>query len=307
MNENTLSIGVDVGGSHIACAVVNIESGELLPETLSRQEVDNRAEANVIFDAWANALNATMAHIKSSHPAGIGFAMPGPFDYRNGISKMEQKFSGLFGKSVEHQMRPLLDTNSPLPMRFLNDATCFAVGEAWLGRGMGMAKVVAVTLGTGFGSAFIDAGVPVVERHDVPAEGCLWHLPYRNGVVDDYFTTRWFIRQFKAISGREVSGAKSVADQARRGDAAALGVFEHYGRSLGEFLAPWLKKFAADMVVFGGNISGAYDLFGPSLQDRFEVLYPDVAIKISLLGENAAMIGAARLFEDSFWQQVRER
>ncbi len=304
MNEKTLSVGVDVGGSHVACGVVNIESGVLLPETLTRLEVDNRGESSGIFGAWANALERTMAHIDGSRLAGIGFAMPGPFDYRNGISWMEQKFSDLFGKSVEREMRPLLDTNSPLPLRFLNDATSFAVGEAWLGRGEGMAKVVAVTLGTGFGSAFIDAGVPVVERDDVPGEGCLWHLPYRNGVVDDYFTTRWFVRQFKAISGCDVSGAKRVANLARRGDAIALGVFENYGKDLGEFLAPWLKKFSADVVVLGGNISGAYDLFGPTLRSSLELLYPNVAIEVSFLGEKAAIIGAARLFDDSFWKQV---
>jgi glucokinase len=189
-------------------------------------------------------------------------------------------------------------------VRFLNDATCFAVGEAWLGCGRSARKVVAVTLGTGLGSAFIDAHVPVVERDDVPDEGCLWHLPYRDGIADDYFTTRWFVRSYKAVCGRGISGAKSVADQARSGDASALGVFEHYGRSLGEFLAPWLNRFTADVVVFGGNISGAFDLFSPSLQNSLKLVYPDTAVEVSVLGENAAIIGAARLLDDSFWKQV---
>jgi len=304
MSAKTFSIGVDVGGSHIACAVVNAGCGELLSETLTRVEIDNRDGANAIFGAWAKALNRTITYVDSARLAGIGFAMPGPFNYRNGISKMERKFPDLFGKSIVHEIRPLLDTDSPLPMRFLNDAASFAVGEAWQGRGRRAGRVIAITLGTGFGSAFIDAGVPVVERDDVPAEGCLWHLPYRDGIVDDYFTTRWFVRRFKAISGSEISGAKSVADRARRGDATALGVFESYGRGLGEFLAPWLKRFSADVVVFGGNISGAFDLFVPSLQDSLGRVCPDVAIEVSQLGENAAMIGAARLFDDDFWKQL---
>ena len=165
-------------------------------------------------------------------------------------------------------------------------------------------KVIAVTLGTGFGSAFIDAGVPVVERDDVPGEGCLWYLPYRDGVADDYFTTRWFVRQFEAVSGRQVSGAKEVAGQARGGNTAAHGVFELYGRCMGEFLAPWLQKFAADVVVLGGNISAAHDLFGPALQDSLGGACPDAGVEVSLLGENAAMTGAARLLDDLFWEQV---
>jgi glucokinase len=304
MDEKTLSIGVDVGGSHIACAVVNIECGELLPNTLTRVDVDSMGRADKILSAWAKALNETMTHIDSSCLAGIGFAMPGPFDYRNGISKMEQKFPALFGKTIVHELLPLLEADTPLSLRFLNDATSFAVGEAWLGCGLGARRVVAVTLGTGFGSAFIDAGVPVVKRDDVPGEGCLWHLPYRDGIADDYFTTRWFTDHFKAVSGRQTSGAKSVADQARSGDSSALGMFEYFGESLGEFLAPWLKKFTADVIVLGGNISGAYDLFSPALKKSLESVYPDAAVEVSLLGENAAMMGAARLLDDSFWKQA---
>ena len=177
MNEKTLSIGVDVGGSHIACAAVSLQRGELLPDTLSRVDVDSMAGAEEIFGAWAQALNATLAQIDAAQLAGIGFAMPGPFDYRNGISRMEHKFPQLFDKVIADELNPLLDSGA-LPMRFLNDATSFAVGEAWLGRGKDARKLVVATLGTGFGSAFIDDGVPVVERDDVPEEGCLWYLPY---------------------------------------------------------------------------------------------------------------------------------
>ncbi|MCW8926809.1 MAG: ROK family protein [Xanthomonadales bacterium] len=304
MTEKIYSIGVDVGGSHVACAAVDIEHGELLADTLTRVDVDSMGDAGGILSAWAQALNATIAHIDVSRLAGIGFAMPGPFDYRNGISKMEHKFPDLFDKSIADELQPLLETTGPLQMRFLNDATSFAVGEAWLGKGRGARKVVAVTLGTGFGSAFIDTGVPIVERDDVPPEGCLWHLPYRNGTADDYFTTRWFMRRYEAVSGHRIRGALDVAERARSGDSAADDTFRHYGQCLGEFLAPWLQKFGADLVVLGGNICGAFDLFGPALQSRLAAAGAGTGVEVSSLGENAAMIGAARLLDDPFWKQV---
>lgn len=304
MNKKNLSIGVDVGGSHIACAAVSLERGELLPGTLTRVDVDSMADANVIFGAWAQALNATMKNIDTKQLAGIGFAMPGPFDYRNGVSKMEHKFPALFEKNIADELQPLLNIDGPVVMRFLNDATSFAVGEAWLGSGQGAKRVVAVTLGTGFGSAFVDNGVPVVEREDVPGEGCLWYLPYADGIADEYFTTRWFSSQFEELSGQQVSGAKQVAERARAGDATAQAVFERYGKGMGEFLGPWLDRFTADIVVMGGNISGAHDLFGAALQSSLQPVYPNVKIEVSRLGENAAMIGAARLLDDHFWSQV---
>jgi len=300
MTGKLLSIGVDVGGSHIACAAVSLARGALLPDTLSRVDVDNMGSGGEILDAWAQALNASLAHIDATQLAGVGFAMPGPFDYRNGVSQMEHKFPALFGKTIADELQPLLKTGSRSPMRFLNDATSFAVGEAWLGRGKGVRKVVVATLGTGFGSAFIDDGVPVVARDDVPDEGCLWHLPYTDGIADEYFSTRWFVKHYAEVSGREVKGAKEVADQARSGDLVAQSVFEHYGRSLGKFFGPWLQKFAADVVVLGGNIAGAHDLFGPALDESCR----DFRFEVSLLGENASMIGAARLLDDEFWAQV---
>ncbi len=299
MSDKTLSIGVDVGGSHVACAAVSLQRGELLPDTLSRVDVDSMGPSADIFGAWAQALNVTLARIDATKLAGIGFAMPGPFDYRNGISKMEHKFPELFDKTIADELNPLLESE-PLPMRFLNDATSFAVGEAWLGRGKNARKLVVATLGTGFGSAFIDDGVPVVERDDVPEEGCLWYLPYADGIADEYFTTRWFVKHYGEVSGREVSGAKEVAEAARAGETTAQGVFDQYGRGMGEFLGPWLAKFEADTVVLGGNIAGAHDLFGPAL----ETACPGVRFKVSSLGENAAMIGAARLLDDTFWAQV---
>jgi len=302
MTEKNISIGVDIGGSHIACAAVDLVHGELLEHTHSRTAVDSMADAASIFGAWAEALASTMDRIETDQLAGIGFAMPGPFDYRNGISRMEHKFPSLFGLTIADELVSLLGTS--IPMRFLNDATSFAAGEAWLGQGKDARKVLAVTLGTGFGSAFIDDGIPVVERDDVPGEGCLWYLPYRDGVADDYFTTRWFARHFESVSGRQVSGAKEVADEARNGYVTAQDVFEFYGSCMGEFLSPWLQKFAADVIILGGNISGAYDLFGPTLRGSLEAACPDTRIEVSLLGENAAMIGASRLLDELFWEQV---
>ena len=111
----------------------------------------------------------------------------------------------------------------------------------WCAKQMGVPirKLVVATLGTGFGSAFIDDGVPVVERDDVPEEGCLWYLPYADGIADEYFTTRWFVKHYGGISGREVSGAKEVAEAARAGDTTAQGVFDQYGRPAG---SPFLQS-----------------------------------------------------------------
>ncbi len=79
-------------------------------------------------------------------------------------------------------------------------------------------------------------------------------------------------------------------------------LFADFGRGLGSFLAPILKTFEADCLVIGGNISGAYPLFGDVLNKTLGLLDMKVYITISELMESAAMVGSARLLDENFWK-----
>ena len=48
-------------------------------------------------------------------------------------------------------------------IRFMNDASSFAVGEAWAGSAAGFNRSLSITFGTGFGSAFISNRIPIVD------------------------------------------------------------------------------------------------------------------------------------------------
>ncbi len=50
------SVGVDIGGSHITSALVDLKSGTILRETLTEMPVDNKAEADIIIRQWAKAI-----------------------------------------------------------------------------------------------------------------------------------------------------------------------------------------------------------------------------------------------------------
>lgn len=303
MTQKKLSIGVDIGGTHITCAAVEMPEGRLLEKTLSRESYDHHATAEVILRAWAAALNPTIAKTDEKRLSGIGFAIPGPFDYRNGVSKMQHKFPNLYNIHIPSALNPLLATERDLPMRFLNDATSFAIGEAWIGKGRGFQKVVVITLGTGFGSAFIENGVPVVERADVPKEGCLWHLPYRDGIADNYFSTGWFVREYQKTSGQTVSGVKELMDKAGSDDTVK-GLFAQFGRNLAECLAAPLQTFGAEILIIGGNISHALPLFGGFFQEDLKKAGASTAVAASRLQEHAALAGSARLLDDGFWEKV---
>ncbi len=304
--QHPLSIGADIGGTHITCAAVKIQEGELLTETIFRVPYSHEAPAEAILQSWAKALNKTLSKIDESQLAGIGFAIPGPFDYRNGVSKMEHKFKNLYGLHIPTALNPLLTTKKVLPMRFLNDATSFAVGEAWTGEGLGFHNVVVITLGTGFGSAFTEDGVPVVSGDQVPKEGCLWHLPFKDGIADDYFSTRWFIGEYQKQTGTTLPGVKELIEKTNT-DAVARNLFLQFGQNLADCLTIPLQQFGAEVLILGGNIARALPLFGGTFRKGLENADVAAKVMVSRHSEHAALIGSARLLDDAFWGKVSAR
>lgn len=301
------AIGTDIGGSHISCVAIDLEKKVIVKESLSGLAVDNQAGAGEIFDAWAAALKKSIAAIDSNQLAGIGFAMPGPFNYAKGIAMFTNevaKFQSLYGLNVSERLKQLLNLGVDYDLRYMNDATAFAIGEAWIGKAAGFKRSVAITLGTGFGSAFLDGGIPVVERHDVPKMGCVWHLPFNGGIADDSFSTRWFVSQYNKKSGAKVDGVKEIADKVAT-DSLAKGVFVEFGNNLGTFLCPLLNKFGAETLVIGGNVAGAYHLFGNALETALKGQKGGIPVYISALKEDAALVGSARLFDEQFWASVK--
>lgn len=297
------SIGVDIGGSHITSAAIHMQEGLLLEGTLARAEYHHEAPAEEIFHSWAKALNQTLAHISPDQLAGIGFAIPGPFDYARGISEMKHKFPKLFGRHIPTGLMPLLNTSRPLQMRFLNDASAFAVGEAWLGEGKTFQRVVAITLGTGFGSAFTRDGAPVVSGPTVPPEGCLWHLPFKDSIADDYFSTKWFVKKHAALSGETISGVRDLIERADQ-DPLVKELFATFGHNLAECLSNPLRQFQAEVLIIGGNISHALPFFRIALEEGLIQQDVQVSVRRSSLMEQAALLGSARLLDDAFWQKV---
>jgi len=305
MKQN-LAIGVDIGGSHISCAAVDLESFTILNETRTDRAVDNRAEASKIIGVWVGALSDVINKIPPGSLKGIGFGMPGPFDYVKGISYIKgvAKYENLYGCNVNNAIADNLGFPGDFPVRFMNDVSTFAVGEALVGKAAKAERSMAVTLGTGFGSAFISNRIPIVDGPEVPKLGCVYHLPYGDNIADDYFSTRWFVGRYKKLTGRELNGVKEFAELAAT-DGIVTDLFTEFGTNLGIFLAPWLRKFKAEIVVVGGNISHAYSLFGDIFEKSLMKEGSSCKVALSELKEDAAFIGAAYLLDETFWKDIQ--
>jgi len=304
--KKNIAIGTDIGGSHISCAAIDLDSGKILRETLSESVVNNQAHANEIIDVWSKALSDVLAKVPLTKVKGIGFAMPGPFDYVKGISYIKgvAKYDNLYGFNITDAISQSLNVPADFLIRFMNDASAFAVGEAWAGSATSSNRSLSITLGTGFGSAFISNRIPIVDGPEVPKLGCIYHLPYNDGIADDYFSTRGLLGRYKNLTGKDLDGVKELAELAASNKIVA-DIFTDFGDKLGQFLIPWLKTFKAEIIVIGGNISHAYSLFGEALETRFTMEDCTCKIALSKLKEDAALLGSAYLLDDDFWKSVQ--
>jgi glucokinase len=301
-----LALGVDIGGSHITCQLFDLNTNQLIEGTQKRVCVDGNGTTESILGSWVFAIKEVLLEINVYDLLGIGFAMPGPFNYKDGIALFNSKvgkFHSLYGVNVKSELLTRLDFPANFPLRFLNDAASFAVGEANQKAVADFKRILVLTLGTGFGSTFLENSVPVAAKYGVPDDGFLYHIPFKNGIADEYFSTRWFLNEYKRLTGNEISGVKELVDCFET-NSVAQKLFYEFGENLGQFLIPWIQKFNADCLILGGNISKSRTLFLSEMYSQF--VSHDIHIDVfpSELNEDAALIGSAKLCDNNYYSKL---
>jgi glucokinase len=297
--NNRLVVGADIGGSHITAALVDLHSGKIVEGGSFKEHVNAAAPADEIIMHWAKAISAAINASYTTIDA-IGIAMPGPFDYANGISYIRglAKYESLYGLNVRELLKKELNFSGEI--YFENDASCFGMGESWSGEGMGCERIVAITLGTGLGGTFLISNEVQTSGEGVPEGGYIYNLPYKEGIAEDYISSRWLVNAFNAAAESNITEVKVINELAMEGNTVARQLFDQIGTSLGEVLAPWLSAFNAERLVIGGNIRNAHAFFLPSLKNKFQEHQINTSIYISTNGELSAIAGAAYLCKQHF-------
>ena len=281
-------LGIDIGGSHISACMVDLQSASFIRESSVHAKVDPNGTAEQLIEAWATAIRKSFA--KAGEKVSlIGIAMPGPFEYDKGISLIKglHKFEGLYGLNVKELLAAVLQLSAD-HIRFINDASAFLLGEVMGGAGKGFANAAGVTLGTGLGSA----GYFSHQIHD----GDLWCTPFRESRAEDYLCSRWVVNEYYRLTGKNIHGVKDLMEH-YHSDEMAQQLFAVFGQHLAEVLLMKFPPSLQDVVVIGGNIAKAWDCFIPSALAYFESRDVHMNLQPAMLGEDAAIMGAACLWK----------
>lgn len=274
-------IGVDIGGSHITAAHVDCYTYQVIDHTLKRERVASMDNAETIIQSWVDALSALIPE-SAEENIYIGIAMPGPFDYKEGISLMQnqQKYDALYGLNV----REVLSGRLRIPgehIVFVNDAEAFLRGELASGAAAGFDRAIGITLGTGLGSTSNCKG----EVQDMN----LAFMPFLDSIAEEYISTRWFLKRYRELTSRQ---AKNVEEVLNTADEAVREVlFEEFSTNLAAFLNEFIAGEQPQVLVVGGNIARCWEHFIDKLKDK--VADKTVEIRQSKMWEDAALVGAA--------------
>lgn len=297
MIEKKVVAGIDIGGSHITAGLIDLNNRELLNDSIIRRRVNCHAAAEDIFDIWIDAINDLRAHCKGKIDK-IGFAMPGPFLYDEGISRIKgfDKYEALYNLNVRNILAERLELE-PQNILFRNDAEAFLEGEMFCGAAVGFVDVIGITLGTGLGSA--------ISHYNKTWDAELSITEYKGEIIEESVSTRGLLRNYFELTGTKLMDAEEIADLANKGDENALKTFHKFSHDLAWFLTKFIQQEEPQILVIGGNIIQSWDLFIP---ETIKLISNSIAtlprIVKATLGEKAALIGGACLHESKKVDQI---
>ncbi|MBR0300925.1 MAG: ROK family protein [Bacteroidales bacterium] len=249
---------LDVGGTFVKCSdgrQISINSDG------AREEI-----ADALCDAVGDADE-------------VAVAIPGPFDYANGVFMMKHKFASVYGDRFADLVSASAVSGAVQDRHprflFMHDVVAMLMGEVAAGAGRGYGRVALVTLGTGLGFAMSINGSVLLNDMGSPAVP-IWNIPCRDGILEDYVSKRGILRGFpdgitvKELADLSTHSLSEDADSCNRRPFPSPDMvrdrFAEVGTTLAKALQPILSEYRIECLLLGGQISRAYKLFGPSLE-----------------------------------------
>ena len=295
-------IGVDLGGTKIEAIALAPDGTTLVRQRVLTPHDDYDATVQAIVDL------VTSVERELGTQGTVGLGTPGAISPATGLIKNSNS-TWVNGRNLAEDLKVRLNR----PLRFNNDANCFALSEATDGGGANARVVFGVILGTGTGGGVIIDGRPLVGVNALGGEWGHNPLPWptpeelpgpscycgRRGCLETFLSGPGFSRDYEADTGTPRQ-ASEIAQAARDGETAAQAALARYEGRLARGLATVINLIDPDVIVLGGGLSNL-----DSLYERVPLLWTtyvfsdriDTRLVRPVHGDSSGVRGAAWLWE----------
>lgn len=292
---------MDVGGTKIEAIALSEGGDVLLRHRVASPQGDYGATLQAVVALVQFAEETTR------QSGSVGVAIPGTISTATGLVKNANS-TWLIGRPFARDLMERLAR----PVRFANDANCFALSEAIDGAAAAAASVFGVIIGTGAGGGLVVNGEVVVGVNGIAGEWGHNPMPWpepdewpgapcycgKTGCIETFLSGPGLSRDFRLATGESLTAAE-IAARASGGDGVATACLERYTARFARALASVINIFDPEVIVLGGGVSNIEQLYSsvPAAWSRFA--FSDV-ITTRLLkarhGDSSGVRGAAWLW-----------
>jgi len=313
--ENRLVCAVDLGGTNLRAANVD-RDGRIYERTRTATPETDQAEEIVSAIVAAVRECETAGLKRGSTIQAVSVVVPGSVQVGTGVVVNAPNIPSLPGFRLAAALGAAIDR----PVLLENDANAAALGEMWQGAARDCKTIICLTLGTGVGGAIIldgklwrgvDGTAGEIGHASVEPFGGAKCKCGNVGCLEVYASGTAILRmareglaQYRSSSLNSIPTAEltseRIAGAAIERDPLALDVFRKAGAYLGIAMANVIDIFNPEMIVIGGGVSAAWDLFAPHAGEQVtRRAFPVPAARCRIVraegGDDAGLLGAARL------------
>ena len=244
------SIGVDIGGTKVAVAIIN-EKGEIVSRRQAPSEVEN---ADTLFEQVVRLINEELNEHSFSmqEMEGIGIGLPGKVDVENGIAVFQNNIPWPKFPIVQR----LQEVYGNIPVKIDNDVKVAAYAEYRLQNLTEKEMFAYVTLSTGI------AATNIVHNEILRGAGFSGEI----GFIPVHYFGQWMSLE-EACSGVGIQKkaqelyqdssviTKDVFERWCQGDAIATDIIRQAATGIASSLHAMICLLDPHVIVFGGSVS----------------------------------------------------
>ncbi len=274
-------LGFDCGGTNLRGGLVD-RSGDLKSSKVVDSPLRNPDKIQSTFATLIDELLMGTTYTKASIQA-VGIGTPGPLDVENGQILVSSNLGNSGPIKIVELIEPLVYRKVYLD----RDTNVGLMGEQWLGGAQGLQNVVLLSLGSGVGGAILNNGQIERGEHDQAGEIGHTYIEIPN--------TKYQIPNVP-VCGLGHKGCLEAFIKSAK-DLDELGFF------LGIGLANVVDIFNPEKILISGGLTKRGD-FLPQAKETMKQFgmkpaVDEVAVEYAKLGEEAGVIGAAKIAIDT--------